>query len=125
MDEFFARNFTTQFGTSRQWWAYNPLTRVPECVLHSKAKNDGRQIFCFLDRFSDGATASIPLGQATATELLDKDTICDNSYLFAGSLCAVTREDDEPDSVIRLIDYLLTDEGQKLVERGGFVPVVK
>jgi len=54
-----------------------------------------------------------------------KDTIRDNSYMFAGSLYAVTREDDEPYSVIKLIDYLLMDKGQKLVERGGFVPVVK
>ena len=55
----------------------------------------------------------------------NKDIIRDNSYMFAGSLYAVTRENDEPDSVKKLIEYLLTDKGQKLVERGGFVSIME
>ena len=55
----------------------------------------------------------------------NKDTIRDKSYTFAGPLYAVTREGDESESVIKLLSYLLTDKGQKLVEKGGYVSVTK
>ena len=52
-----------------------------------------------------------------------RDTIRDKSYVFAGPLYAVTREGDENESTQKLLEYLVTDEGKKLVEKGGFVPV--
>ena len=54
---------------------------------------------------------------------VNHDTIRDGSYIFSGPIYAVTRENDEPENVIQLLEFLLTEQGQRLVEQGGFVPI--
>ena len=51
----------------------------------------------------------------------NKETIREKEYPFSGPLYAVTRENDDNESVTRLIEYLLSEKGQKTVEKGGFV----
>lgn len=53
----------------------------------------------------------------------NKETIRTSEYPFSGPLYAVTREGDESGSVQSLLEFLQSAEGQKLVEKGGFVPV--
>jgi len=55
----------------------------------------------------------------------NKDTIRSKQYPFSGPLYSVTRENDESESTQKLLKFLLSDEGQKLVEKGGFVPILK
>jgi len=53
----------------------------------------------------------------------NKDTIRSGEYPFSGALYAVTRKDDESDATQKLLNHLLTDDGQRLVEAGGYVSV--
>lgn len=53
----------------------------------------------------------------------NKETIRSKEYPFSGPLYAITREGDESESVQNLLEFLQSREGQKLVERGGFVPL--
>ncbi|MGE5474380.1 MAG: PstS family phosphate ABC transporter substrate-binding protein [Ignavibacteriales bacterium] len=51
-------------------------------------------------------------------------TIKDKSYPFTEDVCAVIRKSEPKDSSARkLIEWLLSDEGQKVVERGGYVKI--
>ena len=53
----------------------------------------------------------------------NKDTIREKEYPFSGPIYAITRENDENESVKKLLDYLVSEKGQKTVEKGGFVPL--
>lgn len=53
----------------------------------------------------------------------DRDTIYDGSYPFINSFYAVIREDEPENSKARLLyNWLIGEDGQKLVEEAGYVP---
>lgn len=48
----------------------------------------------------------------------------DNSYPLSKNVYAIYRKDEPQDSNTRkLVDWLKTEEGQKTVEVGGYVPL--
>lgn len=51
-----------------------------------------------------------------------KDTISDGSYPVCEDILAVTRTDPSAETE-RLIDWILSEEGQSLVEKSGFAPI--
>jgi len=56
--------------------------------------------------------------------LPDTQTIKDKTYPLTEDVCAVIRKDEPKDSGVRkMIEWLLSAEGQKVVERGGYVPI--
>jgi phosphate transport system substrate-binding protein len=50
------------------------------------------------------------------------ETIADESYLFANNFYAVTNG-PPAGNVKKLIDWILTDEGQYLIKKTGYVPL--
>lgn len=53
-----------------------------------------------------------------------KESIIAKTYPFTGDICAIIRSDEETDSSVRkIIKWLLSKEGQRLVEEGGYVPI--
>lgn len=95
-----------------------------------------------IDRVADYSNAENALGysvyyyatrmyQNRAIKLLsidgsfpEKQTIRDGSYPFTVSYYAVLRSDEPAGSnARRLLDWVLGEEGQKIVDRSGFVPV--
>lgn len=53
----------------------------------------------------------------------DREHIADGSYPLASSFYAVYRKGNDNEQVPVLIDWLLSDEGQSLVEQAGYVPI--
>lgn len=53
----------------------------------------------------------------------DEDSIRDGSYPIVTQFYAVYREDNENENVPRLVEWLLSEEGQRLVEESGYVSV--
>ena len=53
----------------------------------------------------------------------DREHIADGSYPLASSFYAIYRRDNDNEQVPVLIDWLLSDEGQSLVEQAGYVPI--
>lgn len=54
----------------------------------------------------------------------NKETIRSGKYPFTAILYAVTREDEPADSpAIRLLNWILSEEGSRAVEQGGFIPI--
>ena len=52
-----------------------------------------------------------------------KENIRAKTYPFAGPLYAITRENDESENTVRLLEFIVSSKGQKLVEKGGFVAI--
>ncbi|MBP1588230.1 MAG: substrate-binding domain-containing protein [Clostridia bacterium] len=53
----------------------------------------------------------------------DAESIANGSYPVAGHFYAVYNEANGNENVGRLIDFVLSDEGQKIVEATGYVPI--
>lgn len=54
----------------------------------------------------------------------NKETIKNETYPFTGNICAVIRKDEKKNSDVRkIIDWLKTEEGQAIVEAGGYVSI--
>ena len=54
----------------------------------------------------------------------DNENLISGKYPFTNSYCAVIRSDEPEDSPYRALrDYLLTDEGQQIIEMAGYCPV--
>ena len=53
----------------------------------------------------------------------DREHIAYGSYPLASSFYAIYRRDNDNEQVPVLIDWLLSDEGQSLIEQAGYVPV--
>ena len=53
----------------------------------------------------------------------DADTIRSGEYPIVAQFYAVYRADDPNENVRRLVDWLLSPEGQKLIEETGYVPL--
>ena len=53
----------------------------------------------------------------------DKEHIADGTYPLASTFYAVYRKDNENEQIPALIDWILSDEGQSVVEKAGYVPV--
>ena len=51
------------------------------------------------------------------------DTIRDGSYPLGGPLYAVTWEGNENENVQKLLDWILSPEGQYIIEKTGYVPI--
>ncbi|MDO5558222.1 MAG: substrate-binding domain-containing protein [Oscillospiraceae bacterium] len=51
----------------------------------------------------------------------DKSSIQDGSYPIIGNLYAVYRKDNKNENIRKLIDWILSDEGQTIVEESGYV----
>lgn len=55
---------------------------------------------------------------------VNKETIISGEYPFTATLYAVTREGEPEDSPAhKLLAWILSDQGSKAIERGGFVPI--
>lgn len=53
----------------------------------------------------------------------DKESIADKSYPIVNDLYAVYRKNDENQNIGLMIDWILSNEGQKIVEESGYVPL--
>lgn len=54
----------------------------------------------------------------------ENDRLVSGEYPFTASYCVVIRADEPQDSVYRrLRDYMLTDEGQQIIELAGYCPI--
>ena len=51
------------------------------------------------------------------------ETIADGSYPVAGGVYAVYRKGEKNPNVQKTIDFMLSPEGQKIVEKSGYIPV--
>lgn len=52
----------------------------------------------------------------------DKENISNESYPVVADFYAVYRKDNENENVKKVIDFLLSDEGKKIIEETGYVP---
>lgn len=50
-------------------------------------------------------------------------TIADNSYPVSGAVYAVYRKGEKNANVQKAIDFMLSPEGQKIVEKSGYIPI--
>ncbi len=48
------------------------------------------------------------------------ETIADNSYPLTGTLCLITRKDDPNPNVQKMIDFILSEQGQYIIEQTGY-----
>lgn len=55
----------------------------------------------------------------------DREHIADGSYPLVSSFYAVYRKDNENQNVSRLVEWILSDEGQQLVEKAGYTALNK
>jgi phosphate transport system substrate-binding protein len=51
------------------------------------------------------------------------ETIADGSYPISGSLYAVYRKGETNENVYKAIDFMLSPDGQKIVEESGYIPI--
>ena len=51
------------------------------------------------------------------------ETIADGSYPVSGNLYAVYRKGEKNENVYKAVDFMLSPEGQKIVEKSGYIPV--
>ena len=51
------------------------------------------------------------------------ESIQDNSYAIITPLYAVTVADEDNENVSKLLDWILSEEGQYIIEKTGYVPV--
>ena len=52
----------------------------------------------------------------------DKENISNKSYPVVADFYAVYRKDNDNENVKKVIDFLLSDEGKKIIEETGYVP---
>lgn len=52
----------------------------------------------------------------------DKENISNKSYPVVADFYAVYRKDNENENVKKVIDFLISDEGKKIIEETGYVP---
>lgn len=53
----------------------------------------------------------------------DKESIADGSYPIVSNFYAIYRKDSDNENIPLLIDWILSDEGQRIVEESGYVPL--
>ena len=51
------------------------------------------------------------------------ETIADGSYPIAGSIYAVYRKGETNGNVYKAVDFMLSPEGQKIIEESGYIPI--
>ena len=51
------------------------------------------------------------------------ETIADGSYPIAGNVYAIYRKGETNENVKKAIDFMLSPEGQKIVEQSGYIPL--
>ena len=51
------------------------------------------------------------------------ETIADGSYPISGGIYAVYRKGETNENVYKAIDFMLSPEGQKIVEQSGYIPL--
>ena len=51
------------------------------------------------------------------------ETIADGSYPISGNIYAVYRKGETNENVYKAIDFMLSPEGQKIVEQSGYIPL--
>lgn len=51
------------------------------------------------------------------------ETIADGSYPVAGNIYAIYRKGETNENVQKVIDFMLSPEGQKIVEQSGYIPL--
>ena len=51
------------------------------------------------------------------------ETIADGSYPVAGNIYAIYRKGETNENVQKAIDFMLSPEGQEIVERSGYIPL--
>ena len=51
------------------------------------------------------------------------ETIADGSYPIAGNIYAIYRKGETNENVQKAIDFMLSPEGQEIVERSGYIPL--
>lgn len=53
------------------------------------------------------------------------ETIADGTYPVSGNLYAVYRKGETNENVYKAVDFMLSPEGQKIVEKSGYIPIQK
>ena len=53
----------------------------------------------------------------------DKEHIADGTYPLASTFYAVYRRDNDNPNIHVLMDWILSEEGQSVVEKAGYVPL--
>lgn len=53
----------------------------------------------------------------------DENSIADGSYPIVSNFFAVCRADDENPNIGLLLDWILSDEGQRIIKESGYVPL--
>ena len=53
------------------------------------------------------------------------ETIADGSYPVSGGVYAIYRKGETNENVYKTVDFMLSPEGQKIVEDSGYIPVIK
>ena len=53
------------------------------------------------------------------------ETIADGTYPISGNLYAVYRKGETNENVYKAVDFMLSPEGQKIVEKSGYIPIHK
>lgn len=51
------------------------------------------------------------------------ETIADGSYPVSGNIYAVYRKGETNENVYKAVDFMLSPEGQKIVEKSGYIPI--
>lgn len=51
------------------------------------------------------------------------ETIADGTYPISGNLYAVYRKGETNENVYKAVDFMLSPEGQKIVEKSGYIPI--
>lgn len=51
------------------------------------------------------------------------ETIADGSYPVSGNIYAVYRKGETNENVYKAVDFMLSPEGQKIVEKSGYIPL--
>ena len=53
----------------------------------------------------------------------NKEHIADGSYPLASTFCAIYRKDNTNPHVKELIDWVLSEKGQEIIEKAGYIPL--
>lgn len=117
----------------------NPLTRIPgsgsqsamdsfmgdiEIVPKTKFALFGASIGFSFRYYMDGIVENENVKMLSLNGVYpDEDNIRNGSYPIIEKFYAIYRKDNEKENVRKLVEWILSDEGQQLIERSGYVRI--
>ena len=101
----------------------NIIKSAKELVKKIEDSNTGTSIIGYTN-FHNIDTKNTKIKMIAVNEVRPSvETIKSEEYPFVSYYYDVTREDTKENSALDLIDVMLSDQGQKIIEKAGYIPI--